>query len=128
MNKKKTAKNIADKEIELCWVRHIHSENIPQFIPDNAMIEDLAELFKVFGDPTRVKIIYALFQAELCVCEISDSLKMTQSAISHQLSILKKSRLVKSRKTGRTVYYSLDDEHVRNIFDCAFAHVREIYY
>ena len=88
---------------------------------------DLADLFKVFGDTTRIKIIYALFEEEMCVCDIADLLNMTQSAISHQLRVLKQARLVKFRKEGKTVYYSLDDNHVNQIFNCGLCHIEETY-
>ena len=102
----------------------IESDNI---MPDEEMLYDLAELFKVFGDTTRIKIIYALFEKEMCVCDISDFLNMTQSATSHQLRVLKRARLVKFRKDGKTVYYSLDDEHISKIFNCGLDHIKEIY-
>ncbi len=93
--------------------------------PPEEMLYDLAELFKVFGDSTRVRILSALFVSEMCVCDIAKLLGMTQSAISHQLRILKQTRLVKNRKDGKTVYYSLDDEHIKNIFDQGLEHLRE---
>lgn len=93
--------------------------------PPEETLYDLAELFKVFGDSTRVRILSALFVGEMCVCDIAKLLGMTQSAISHQLRILKQARLVKNRKDGKTVYYSLDDEHIKNIFDQGLEHLRE---
>lgn len=93
--------------------------------PPEETLYDLAELFKVFGDSTRVRILSALFVSEMCVCDIAKLLGMTQSAISHQLRILKQTRLVKNRKDGKTVYYSLDDEHIKNIFDQGLEHLRE---
>ena len=92
---------------------------------DDEVLYDLAELFKVFGDITRVNIICVLFASEMCVCDIADVLGMTQSAISHQLRILKASRLVKYRREGKSVFYSLDDEHISRIFDLALSHVSE---
>ena len=94
---------------------------------NNADTEDLAELFKVFGDTTRIKILYALFSKEMCVCDIADLLGMTHSAISHQLRVLKQARLVKFRKEGKVVYYSLDDSHISQIFDCGLSHIQETY-
>ena len=94
-------------------------------MPKDENLYDLAEFFKVFGDTTRIKILYVLFQAELCVCDIAALLGMTQSAISHQLRVLKQARLVKYRKDGKVVYYSLDDEHVQTIFNMGFAHIVE---
>lgn len=85
--------------------------------------QKLAELFKNLGDPTRVKIIHALAQTELCVCDLAELLKMTQSAVSHQLRVLRNNRLVKYRKEGRTVFYSLDDDHILFLFKQGLAHV-----
>jgi DNA-binding transcriptional ArsR family regulator len=86
---------------------------------------DLADLFKVFGDSTRVKILYALFCAEMCVCDIAVLLNMTKSSISHQLRVLKQARLVKYRRDGKVVYYSLDDDHIKNIFNQGLQHITE---
>jgi len=94
-------------------------------MPSEENLYDVAELFKVFGDTTRIKIICALFEAEMCVCDIANLLGMTQSAISHQLRVLKQARLVKYRREGKIVYYSLDDEHVRHIFNQGLAHINE---
>lgn len=87
--------------------------------------EDLAELFKVFGDATRIKIMFELFKAEVCVCDLAQALDMTQSAISHQLRILKQNKLVKSRRAGKSVYYSLADDHVRLIIAQGREHIEE---
>ena len=92
---------------------------------DEEILYDLAELFKVFGDTTRIRILYALFEAELCVCDIARLLGMSQSAISHQLRILKGSKLVKYRREGKTVFYSLADGHVRTIIGQGLEHVEE---
>lgn len=94
-------------------------------MPQEDNLYDLAELFKVFGDTTRIKIIWALFESEMCVCDIACLLGMTQSAISHQLRVLKTARLVRYRKSGKTVYYSLNDEHVQKIFDMGMQHILE---
>lgn len=94
-------------------------------MPPEERLYDLAELFKVFGDTTRVKILSALFESEMCVCDIATLLNMNQSAISHQLRVLKTTRLVKHRKDGKTVFYSLDDEHIKNIFDQGLEHISE---
>ncbi len=83
----------------------------------------LADLFKVFGDSTRIKIICVLFQKEMCVYDLAHTLNMGQSAISHQLRVLKQAKLVKCRREGKSMYYSLDDDHVRQIFDAGYAHV-----
>lgn len=90
-----------------------------------AVFYELAELFKVFGDGTRIRILYALFESEQCVCDIADRLNMTQSAISHQLRILKQARLVSSRRSGKQIYYSLADDHVRTIIGQGMDHVTE---
>lgn len=94
-------------------------------MPDEELLYDLAELFKVFGDSTRIRILYALFEAELCVCDIAELLNMTQSAISHQLRSLKQAKLVRSRRDGKTVYYSLADDHVFTILGQGMEHIDE---
>ncbi len=91
-------------------------------LPEEEILYDVAELFKVFGDSTRIRIICALFESEMCVAAC---LEMTQSAISHQLRILKQANLVKFRRDGKLMYYSLDDEHVKQIFDAGYKHVIE---
>lgn len=113
-------------KIESCSCNMIHEDVIAKVrsaMPQEEKLFDLAELFKVFGDTTRIKIICALLTAEMCVCDISALLGMNQSAISHQLRILKQTRLVKFRKEGKVVYYSLDDEHVQQMFDCGLLHI-----
>lgn len=116
-----------DKDvIEHCRLTVVHEDvvnKVKQKMPADECLFDLAELFKVFGDTTRVKILFALFTAEMCVCDITALLGLTQSAISHQLRVLKQARLVKYRKEGKMVYYSLDDEHVKQIFDQGLAHI-----
>ena len=92
-------------------------------ILEETELYDLAELFKVFGDSTRIRILIVLFEEEMCVCDISDALNMTQSAISHQLKILKQSKLVKSRREGKSIIYSLDDDHVRSIIAMGREHI-----
>ena len=94
-------------------------------MPDEDELYDLAEIFKVFGDSTRIKILYVLFESEMCVCDIAQLLNMNQSAISHQLKILKQSRLVKSRREGKAVFYSLADGHVRTIINQGLEHIEE---
>lgn len=116
------------KHAEICDCTGIHENLIAtarQQMPEEETLYDLAELFKVFGDTTRVKILCALFETEMCVCDISFLLNMTQSAISHQLRVLKSAKLVKNRKEGKVVYYSLADDHVKRIFDQGLAHVTE---
>lgn len=94
-------------------------------MPDEERLYDLAELFKVFGDTTRIRILYTLFEAEMCVCDIAELLNMTQSAISHQLRILKQAHLVRNRREGKTVYYFLDDDHVRTVIGQGMEHIEE---
>lgn len=93
--------------------------------PDDEILYDLAELFKIFGDSTRIKILYVLSENELCVNDIAQVLNMTQSSVSHQLRILKDSKLVRFRREGKSIFYALDDEHVRNIINMGMEHVEE---
>lgn len=102
-----------------------HVDTVLNTMPQEEIVMDLASLFKVFGDATRIKIIYSISQGELCVCDIADAIGMSQSAVSHQLKYLKLSRLIKSRKEGKEVYYSLDDAHIESIFSEALDHVKE---
>lgn len=114
---------------EICEVNIIHDETVNKvknIMPEDGMIYDLAEFFKVFADSTRMKIIYALKEEELCVCDIAAIVGTTQSAISHQLRILKQSKLVKYRKDGKVVYYSLDDEHISEIVKKGSEHIEEL--
>lgn len=114
--------------IERCDFAHAHEDivrNVMDRMPDEETLYDLAELFKVFGDSTRVKILCVLFEAEMCVCDIAQLLNMNQSAISHQLRILKQNRLVKSRRDGKAVFYSLADSHVRTIINQGMEHIEE---
>ena len=100
-------------------------ERVQQKLPDEDTLYDLSELFRIFGDSTRIRILYVLFEAEMCVCDIAALLGMTQSAISHQLRALKNARLVKSRREGKTVFYALADDHVKTIIDQGIEHVKE---
>ena len=114
--------------IESCSCNVIHGEvvsEVKEKLPEDETLNDLAELFKVFGDSTRIKILCALFEAEMCVCDLSALLNVSQSAISHQLRVLKSSRLVKFRRAGKIIYYSLDDEHIKHIFDEGLKHITE---
>ena len=109
-------------------VMFIHEDTVNQIrekMPQEETLYDLAELFKVFGDSTRIKILWALDEAEMCVCDIAFLLNMTQSAIPHQLRVLKQAELVKSRIEGKIVFYSLEDEHVKQIFDQGLIHISE---
>ena len=119
---------MADHNTNACDFMHIHTdviEKVTAQMPDEDVLFDLSELFKVFGDSTRARIICALNIEEMCVCDLAALLNMTHSAISHQLRLLKVSRIVKNRKQGRVVYYSLDDSHIGQIFAMAFDHVME---
>ncbi|WP_254906470.1 ArsR/SmtB family transcription factor [Clostridium tyrobutyricum] len=115
-----------DSKIEVCDCYEVHDKLI-NCVKKTMLDEDtfikLSSLFKVLGDYTRIKIIYALFKTELCVCDIAEVLNMSQSAISHQLRILKSARLVKFRRDGKLVYYSLDDEHINQLFNAGLEHV-----
>ena len=114
--------------VECCDCIHAHEEiveRVRQELPDEDTLYDLSELFRIFGDSTRIRILYVLFEAEMCVCDIAALLGMTQSAISHQLRALKNARLVKSRREGKTVFYSLADDHVKTIIDQGIEHVKE---
>ncbi len=119
---------MAINEVECCETYQTHEELLALVnakMPDEDKLYDLAELFKVFGDSTRIRILYVLFEAEVCVCDLAEALHMTQSAISHQLKILKQSRLVKSRREGKSVFYSLADGHVRTIIAQGREHLDE---
>ncbi|OFI06678.1 hypothetical protein CLOACE_08330 [Clostridium acetireducens DSM 10703] len=114
-------------KIEVCSCNVIHKESVDKVksnMIEKEITKELASFFKVLGDPTRIKILYALSLEELCVCDISNILEMNQSAISHQLRILRAARLVKYRKQGKTVFYSLDDQHVQNIFGQGLEHIK----
>ena len=114
--------------VPVCEFMHAHEELVERVrasMPDECVLMDLAELYKVFGDSTRIKILYLLFESEMCVCDIAQLLGMTQSAISHQLQVLKKSKLVKYRRQGKTVFYSLADAHVRTIIGQGMEHISE---
>ncbi len=116
------------KKTETCAQVIIHDEIVKKVhanMPEEDNLYDLAELFKVFGDSTRIKIIWALFESEMCVCDIAYLLNMTQSAISHQLRVLKASKLVRNRRSGKTVYYSLADSHIKQIFEMGMEHIAE---
>lgn len=117
-------------ECEICEIKdmHVHDAIVREIrakLPHDEELFNLADLFKIFGDTTRIKILYALFESELCVCAISELLGMTQSAISHQLRVLKDSHLVGYRREGKTIYYYLADDHVRSIIDQGYEHITE---
>ena len=117
-----------DEELECCDTQEVHQELLKivnETLPDEIELYNLAELFKVFGDSTRIRILFVLFEAGVCVCDLAQALNMTQSAISHQLKILKQSKLVKSRREGKSVFYSLADGHVRTIIAQGREHIEE---
>lgn len=119
---------MAMNDVETCTDRCIHTDRLEKVragLPDEDELYDLAELFKVFGDSTRIRILYVLFQSELCVCDLAEALQMTQSAISHQLKILKQAKLVTGRREGKSVFYALADDHVRSIIDQGREHIEE---
>ena len=114
--------------VECCEFIHAHDEIVEKVrreLPSEDTLYDLTELFRIFGDSTRIRILYVLFEAEMCVCDIAALLGMTQSAISHQLKALKSARLVTSRRDGKTVFYSLADDHVKTIIDQGLEHILE---
>ena len=112
----------------VCEFMHVHDEivdKVEKVMPQEQELLDLAEFFKVFGDSTRIKILYALSQSEMCVCDIATLLQMGQSAISHQLRVLKQMRLVNFRRDGKTVFYSLSDGHIQTILAQGMEHISE---
>ena len=114
--------------VECCDFIHAHEEIVEKVrdkIPGEDTLYDLTELFRIFADSTRIRILYVLLESEMCVCDIAALLGMTQSAISHQLRALKNARLVKSRREGKTVFYALADDHVKTIIDQGLEHVKE---
>ena len=116
------------KPIEQCDFLCVHEtvvHDVLQKMPEEETLYDLAEFFKVFGDSTRIRILYALRETELCVCDIASLLGLTQTAVSHQLRVLKSSKLVKARRNGKTVFYSLDDDHIHSILDMGIHHLKE---
>ena len=119
---------MTEREEMCCESTEVHEERlriVNETLPDETELYDLAELFKVFGDSTRIRILYVLFEAEVCVCDLAAALNMTQSAISHQLKILKQNRLIKSRREGKSIFYSLADDHVRTIIAQGQEHIEE---
>ncbi len=110
----------------MCDCNVIHKEavaNVLTKLPDSETFENLAKLFKLIGDPTRCRILFALDNEEMCVCDIANVLKMTKSAVSHQLRLLRQSQIVKTRKSGKEVYYTLDDDHIQKLFEIALEHI-----
>ena len=119
---------MAIHDVEHCECHEVHRDLVTQITrrqPDEDELYDLAELFKVFGDSTRIKILSVLMGEELCVCDIAEALKMNQSAVSHQLRVLKNAKLIKNRKEGKMVYYALADDHVSTILAMGLEHMEE---
>lgn len=119
---------MSQDNIQCCEYMHAHDdiiEKVKSTMPGEDELYDLSELYKVFADSTRIKILYVLFESEMCVCDIAQLLEMSQSAISHQLRVLKQSKLVKFRRDGKTVFYSLADDHVRTIINQGIEHIEE---
>ena len=117
-----------DMEIECCESLEVHEDLLKivnDTMPEENELYDLAELFKVFGDSTRIRILFVLFETEVCVCDLAQALNMTQSAIYHQLRILKQNKLVKNRREGKSIFYSLADDHVRTIIAQGREHLTE---
>lgn len=120
--------NNHNEEIERCECTYVHEEvvkDVTSHMPDDEKIYDLADFFKVFADSTRIKILYVLLCSEMCVCDLAETLHMTQSAISHQLRVLKQMDLVKNRRDGKTIYYSLSDNHISTILNQGLEHIEE---
>lgn len=122
------AQQQAQETIESCITKGIHRNiirTVKQALPDPIHLYDLADLFKLFGDSTRLGIIWALSESEMCVCDLCALLKMKQPAVSHQLKNLKQARIVKSRRDGKVIYYSLDDDHIRKLLNLGMEHILE---
>ena len=126
--KEGTGERMEERKDEICEGCEVHEDLLKivnETLPEEAELYDLAELFKVFGDSTRIRILFVLFEAEVCVCDLAKVLNMTQSAISHQLRILKQNKLVKNRREGKSIFYSLADDHVRTIINQGRDHIEE---
>ncbi len=118
-----------NSSVETCVTRGIHRNiirSVLQKLPDQVALYELADLFKLFGDSTRISILWALSESEMCVCDLCELLKMKQPAVSHQLKNLKQSRIVKARREGKVIYYSLDDEHIRDLLNLGMNHIQEL--
>ena len=126
--KKGTGERMEERKDEICEGCEVHEDLLKivnETLPEETELYDLAELFKIFGDSTRIRILFVLFEAEVCVCDLAKVLNMTQSAISHQLRILKQNKLVKNRREGKSIFYSLADAHVRTIINQGRDHIEE---
>ena len=119
---------MAKMEVECCDITCVHKDmiqKVKEILPKEDLLKELADFYKVFGEATRVKILCVLLESEMCVCDLAELLDMTQSAISHQLRVLKQMKLVKNRREGKTVYYSLADGHIQNILSQGMEHIQE---
>lgn len=117
-----------NENAECCDFIHVHEDVVNEVnkqMPPEEELDDLADFFRIFGDSTRIKILYVLLCSEMCVCDIANLLKMTQSAISHQLRVLKQMDLVKNRRDGKTIFYSLSDGHIKTILSQGLEHIEE---
>ena len=117
-----------DAGIECCEESVVHTDLVSSVrarLPEENNMQDLAELFKIFGDTTRIRILFVLFESEMCVCDMAETLNMTQSAISHQLRLLKANGLIRARRQGKSVFYSLADDHVSTIMKQGWEHIME---
>ncbi len=126
--RKRKGMDMTGEKVECCEQIFVHEELVEKVnkgMPEEEELYDLAELFKVFGDSTRIRILFVLFEAEVCVCDLAEVLHMTQSAVSHQLRILKQAKLVSARREGKSVFYSLADEHVRTMIAQGREHIEE---
>lgn len=126
--KEGTGERMEERKDEICEGCEVHEDLLKivnETLPEETELYDLAELFKVFGDSTRIRILFVLFESEVCVCDLAKVLNMTQSAISHQLRILKQNKLVKNRREGKSIFYSLADDHVRTIINQGRDHIEE---
>ena len=117
-----------DRDAPICECDEIHADAVSahkEKMPDEERLYELADFFKIFGDSTRISILFAIDEGEMCVCDIAEILGMTKSAVSHQLKILRRAKLVRYRRCGKNVYYSLSDDHVRDIINKALEHIKE---
>jgi ArsR family transcriptional regulator len=124
-----SASKTGHSAVEVCETIGIHPKIITQVstkMPDRNDLLDLADLFKLFGDSTRIRILWALSESEMCVCDLCSLLEMKQPAVSHQLKNLKQGRIVKTRRDGKVIYYSLDDAHIRMLLNMGMEHIREV--
>ncbi len=120
---------MSEMDVELCECHEVHNDIVSEVrahLPKESLLDDLSEVFKVFGDKTRMKILYILHERELCVCDIAQLLDMNQSAISHQLKVLKQAKLIKNRREGKQMYYSLSDDHVHMMLSMGMEHIMEV--